>query len=104
MMTNETITNIMVMAERLPAAELQQFSGGDKDAILCEYARQQRDNLIDWIHEQRLSNQLVQIDKPSEVNLLRIKGTPTLAAALQCAPSILCVALVGDFECTLLET
>ena len=95
--------DIMVMLERPPAAEVPQLSGSDKDADLSAYTKQQRDNLIEWIKEQGLSNQLIRIDEPSEVNLLRMEGTPTLAAALQYAPNILSVALVGDFEFRLLE-
>lgn len=104
MINHKTTEKIMVMLERPLAADLPQKSGPGKDVTQRENAKQQRDDLIDWVHEQGLANQLMRIDEPTSVNLLRIEGTSALAAALQCAPNILCVALVDDFQVKLLDT
>ena len=103
MMNHKTTAQIMVMLERPPVADLHQKRGHVKDAALRANAKQQRDDLIDWVHEQGLANQLMRIDEPTSVNLLHIEGTSELAAALQCAPCILCVALVADFQLRLLD-
>lgn len=104
MMNYRTTTKIMVMMERPPTTDIQQNRGNSQDAALRANAKQRRNDLIDWVHEQGLTDQLIQIGEPTHVNLLHIEGTSELAAALQHAPCILCVALVDDFQFWLLDT
>lgn len=102
-MNHKTIAKIMVMLERPSAADLQQLSGNGKDAARRKQAKQQRDDLIDWVHEQGLASHLMHIDEPTCVNLLRIECTSQLAAALPYGPNILCVAMVDNFQLRLLD-
>lgn len=89
-------TKIIVMLKRLLAVELRHHN-------LSANTKQQRMDIIDWIEEQGLSGQLARIDEPSDCNLLLAEGTLALAASLQFAPGVLCVALVGDFEMKVLD-
>lgn len=94
---------MMVMLERPPAEDNKHDSRSDKYRALLNRAQRQRAQLIDWIVQNGLADECVNVKEPTAFNVLFLEGTPVLAEALRKAPNVVCVALVGDLMLELLD-
>lgn len=74
--------------ERLAACDRRQ-----KFDILLENAKQQRSQLLQWIQEHGLTDQVARIGAPTSFNLLFVQCTPHAAAELAHAPGVVDIAL-----------
>lgn len=77
--------------ERLAACDRRQ-----KFDILLANAQHKRSQLLQWIQEHDLANEVARIGAPTSFNLLFVQCTPHAAAQLAHAPGVIDIAL--DYE------
>lgn len=84
---------VMVTIDRPKPESLAGCDRKEKFAILVENARQHRQQLVQWIQEHDLADEVVRIGAPTSFNLLFIQCTPHAAAQLAQAPGVVDVAV-----------
>jgi hypothetical protein len=84
---------VMVTIDRPEPESLAGCNRKEKFAILLENARRHRTQLVQWIQEQELADEVARIGAPTSFNLLFIQCTPHAAAQLAHAPGVVNVAV-----------
>ena len=93
-----SMVRLMVTVERPPAEELAAYNRGDKYKQLLASNGQHRAELIDWIADHDLSDQVTQVGEATAFNVLFVEGTPEAAQSLSHAPGVVSVDVTGDFQ------
>lgn len=81
----------VVTVKRPPAAALDGHDRREKLQILEANARQQRANLVEWLEQHDLADEVNTIGTPTSFNLFFVQCTPKAAQALKDAPGVLSV-------------
>lgn len=86
-----------VTVERPSAEELSRCDRGEKFRMLLERNGQHRAELIEWIQEHGLSDQVTRIGEATAFNILFVEGTPEAAQSLWDAPGVVSVDVTDGF-------
>lgn len=84
---------VMVTIDRPNAESLVGCNRKEKFDILLENAQRQRTQLLQWIQEHDLADEVVRIGAPTSFNLLFVQCTPHAALQLAHAPGVVDIAL-----------
>lgn len=84
---------VMLTIDRPAPERLAGCDRKEKFDILLENAQRKRTQLVQWIQEHDLANEVARIGAPTSFNLLFVQCTPYAAAQLAHAPGIVAVAL-----------
>jgi hypothetical protein len=87
---------VMLTIDRPTPERLADCDRRQKFDILQENAQRQRSQLLQWIQEHGLADQVARIGVPTSFNLLFVQCTPHAAAQLAHAPGVVDIAL--DYE------
>jgi hypothetical protein len=93
-----------VVLERPSSEELVQHDRGEKYQILRSNTADLRKELIAWIEEQGLSEEVSRIGEATVFNMLFVVCTPRVAEELTRAPGVVSVSPSEDFRVDLLWT
>ena len=84
---------IMLTIDRPAPERLAGCDRKEKFDILLENAQRKRTQLVQWIQEQNLADEVARVGAPTSFNLLFVQCTPYAAAQLAHAPGVVAVAL-----------
>lgn len=90
--------DIMVTLGRPSSAELSALNRADKYRILKDNTSARRTELIAWIEDHDLKDEVARVGEPTAFNSLFITCTPRVAGMLATAPGVVKVAPIDDFE------
>jgi hypothetical protein len=95
---------VMLTLERPSAEQLTKYNRAQKYAALKSSASEIRSQLVRWIDEHGLSEDVARVGEPTVFNTLFVTSTPGVAEELGKAPGVVKVAPAGDFPVDLLST
>jgi hypothetical protein len=94
---------VMLTLERPSAEQLTKYNRAQKYAALKSSASEIRSQLVRWIDEHGLSEDVAQVGEPTVFNTLFVTSTPGAAEQLGKAPGVVDVAPAGEFQVDLLS-
>ena len=92
------VVSALVTLDRPAPAQLADCTRGDKYELLLENTQQQRADLVHWIEEHELADEVLRIGASTTFNLLFVCCTQHAAAELVQAPGVKEVTIAGDCE------
>ncbi|MGD8791868.1 MAG: hypothetical protein PVF47_04895 [Anaerolineae bacterium] len=95
---------VMLTLERPSAEQLTKYNRAQKYAALKSSASEIRSQLVRWIDEHGLSEDVAQVGEPTVFNTLFVTSTPGAAEQLGKAPGVVNVAPTGEFPVDLSST
>lgn len=84
---------VMLTIDRPAPERLAGCDRKEKFDILLENAQRRRTQLLQWIQEHNLADEVARIGAPTSFNLLFVQCTPYAAALLAHAPGVVDIAL-----------
>lgn len=96
------VVSALVTLDRPAPAQLADCTRSDKYERLLENTQQQRADLLRWIEEHGLAEEVLRIGASTTFNLLFVCCTQHAAAELAQAPGVKEITIAGD--CDLLST
>ncbi|MGD8398256.1 MAG: hypothetical protein PVG11_05315 [Anaerolineae bacterium] len=94
---------VMLTLERPEQEKMRGFDRAQKYRALKSSASGIREELVRWIEEHGLTEDVAEIGEPTVFNTLFVTSTPSAASQLAKAPGVLDVAPAGDFRVDLLS-
>lgn len=92
------VVSALVTLDRPAPAQLADCTRGDKYELLLANTQQQRADLVHWIEEHELADEVLRIGASTTFNLLFVCCTQHAAAELVQAPGVKEVTIAGDCE------
>ena len=96
------LVTVMLTLERPAPEELVDYSRGDKYAALKSNASQIRTQLLAWIHQEGLDEEVARVGEPTVFNTLFVTSTELVAQELRRAPGVVEVRPAEEFHVDLL--
>jgi len=87
--TATDLVQVMVTIDRPEPESLAGCNRQEKFDILLENAQRHRTELVAWIQEQNLADEVARIGAPTSFNLLFVQCTPHAATQLARAPGVI---------------
>jgi hypothetical protein len=94
---------VMLTLERPERETMRGFDRAQKYRALKSSASGIREELVRWIEEHGLADDVADIGEPTAFNTLFVTSTPSVASQLAEAPGVIDVAPTGDFRVDLLS-
>lgn len=89
---------VMVTVERPPVGELAGQDRGAKYDALSSNSANRRDDILRWLGERGLANEVYEAGEPTAFNVLFLTTSPRVAELLRDAPGVLAVEPAPEFE------
>jgi hypothetical protein len=89
---------LMVTLARPDPKELAGYDRARKFQLLQDNSMKRRADLVAWLREQDLANQVAKVGEPTAFNVLFITATPAVAKRLTDAPGVLSVSPTEEFK------
>jgi hypothetical protein len=96
--------SVMVTLERPSSQQLTSYDRREKYALLKQNAAKIREELVEWIADRGLSEEVGRVGKPNAFNALFVTCTPRAAELLEQAPGVVSVIPTGEFKVDLLRS
>jgi hypothetical protein len=93
---------VMLTLERPSSEELRDYKRGDKYAALKSNAREIRSQLLEWIRERGMDEDVARVGQPTVFNTLFVTSTRVVAEQLNRAPGVVEVRPAEEFRVDLL--
>jgi hypothetical protein len=90
------LVQVMVTLDRPEPERLAGCNRQEKFDILLENAQRHRAELVEWIQEQQLDDEVARVGAPTSFNLLFVQCTPHAATQLAHAPGVVDIAVEGE--------
>ena len=94
----ESIVRAMVTVERPSPEELAAYNRRDKYQRLLANNDQHRAELLEWINEHDLADQVTQVGEATAFNVIFVEGTRAATQSLSDAPGVISVDVTGEFQ------
>lgn len=88
----------MVVIDRPDPDMLASYDRGQKFRLLQENSAARRDELIDWLADHGLTDQVASVGEPTTFNVLFVTATSLAAQRLTEAPGVLGVSQTAEFK------
>ncbi len=92
------VVNALVTLDRPLSANLAECDRGDKYAILLDNTQQQRSQLLHWIEDHGLADEVLRVGASTTFNLLFVCCTRHAADQLAQAPGVKEVTITGGCD------
>ncbi len=96
------MVTVMLTLERPSPEDLVDYGRGDKYAALKSNASQIRNQLLEWIHQEGLDEEVARVGEPTVFNTLFVTSTELVAQELRRAPGVVEVRPAEEFHVDLL--
>ena len=87
------LVQVMVTIDRPQPESLVGCNRQEKFDILLKNAQRHRSELMEWIQEQKLDDEVARVGAPTSFNLLFVQCTPHAAIQLAHAPGVVDIAV-----------
>lgn len=95
---------LSVEVERPSHAELARYDRPTRVHKLQENTRQRLSDLLGWLKQQRLSEQVYHVERPTTFNVVVMDASPEVARKLRRAPGVRRVSVMCALPVQMLET
>jgi hypothetical protein len=92
------VVQVIVTIERPSASELQKLNRPERIRALRANTSRRRDDLIAWIEQEGLFEQVEKVGKATAFNLLFLRSTREVAERIKEAPGVAKVAVAEDLS------
>ena len=92
------IRHLSVVIERPEASDIKQFKTENRYELLKKQAEKARQDLIDWLDQHGLNEQVERIGEATAFNVLFVDATDEVEARLKEAPGVKGVARADGFK------
>ena len=90
------LVQVMVTIDRPEPESLVGCNRQEKFDILLKNAQRHRSELVEWIQEQNLDDEVARVGAPTSFNLLFVQCTPHAALQLAHAPGVVDIAVEAE--------
>jgi hypothetical protein len=94
----EVMSEWMVVIDRPDPDALASYDRGQKFRLLQENSAARRDELVDWLANHGLTDQVASVGEPTTFNVLFVTATSRAAQRLTEAPGVLGVSQTAEFK------